>query len=65
MELVLNTEFGFHDKVIVDDEPSIQCNVNAFLLRSPGYIQAEVSWWSNGSLNSQWVDVTRLKKVER
>lgn len=54
-----DSDFGLADRVLIDGCESIVAQVVAvcFRIENP---QIEVSWWSNGALQSAWVSPWRL-----
>jgi hypothetical protein len=58
-----SSHFAFGDKVVIDDCPSLQGTVTAFLFRSTGYASIEVSWVHNGASCSAYVEEWRLSLV--
>lgn len=58
---VLRAEFGLGEEVYVDKAVDVKTTIIAFSWRGSA-IQAEVSWFNGGALQSVWVDIDRLSR---
>jgi hypothetical protein len=53
------SSFGRGDTVHIDGDSSIKATVCAHLFRE-NFITVECSWFSNGALQTQWIEEWRL-----
>lgn len=57
----LCVEFTLRQTVYIDNATDVRVTITAFSWRGSA-IQAEVSWFNNGSLQTAWVDIDRLNR---
>lgn len=58
---VLRVEFALRQTVYIDNATDVRVTITAFSWRG-SVVQAEVSWFHNGSLQTAWVDIDRLNR---